>query len=68
MGVTQVTVTVRNPVQPDKAWEGLFLVDTGTVDCLVPAKHLHGVGIQPRSKRTCERADGSQTKMDIAGA
>ncbi|MHC4518055.1 MAG: clan AA aspartic protease [Planctomycetota bacterium] len=68
MGVTHVTVTVRNPVQPDKAWEGLFLVDTGAVDCLVPAKHLHSVAIQPRSKRTYQLAHGSEVKMDIAGA
>lgn len=32
MGTTHVTVTVRNPAQPDKTWEGLFLVNTGAVD------------------------------------
>lgn len=67
MGVTHVTVTVRNPAQIDKIWEGLFLVDTGTVDCLVPARHLKAIGIEPRSKRTYELADGSEVKMDIAG-
>ena len=44
MGATHVTVTARSPAQPDKTWEGLFLVDTGVVDCLVPAKHLKGDG------------------------
>ena len=68
MGVTQVTVAVRNPGQPEKMWEGLFLVDTGAVDCLVPARHLRAIGIQPRSKRTYELADGSEVKMDIATA
>ncbi len=25
MGATHVTVTIRNPAAPDRAWEGLFL-------------------------------------------
>ncbi len=40
MGATHVTVTIRNPAAPDRAWEGLFLVDTGATDCLVPRPHL----------------------------
>jgi clan AA aspartic protease len=63
--MTHVTVTVRNPAQPDKTWEGLFLVDTGAVDCLVPGKHLKAIGLKPRAKRTYELADGTEAKMDI---
>jgi len=65
MGVTQVTVTVRNPVNPDRTWEGLFLVDTGAVDSLVPGKFLREIGFSPKAKRTYELADGSEVKMDI---
>jgi clan AA aspartic protease len=68
MGVTHVTVAVRNPAKPKKVWEGLFLVDTGAVDCLVPRKHLREIGIKPKAKRTCELADGSEVEMDIAVA
>jgi len=68
MGVTHVTVTVRNPAQPEKSWEGLFLVDTGAVDCLVPRKHLLAIGLTPRAARTYELADGSEVKLDIATA
>jgi clan AA aspartic protease len=68
MRVTHVTVTVRNPAQPDKAWDGLFLVDTGAVDCLVPRKYLREVGIEPKGKRTYELADGSEVKLDIGVA
>ena len=35
MGVTRVTVAIRNIAEPDRVWEGLFLVDTGATDCLV---------------------------------
>ena len=65
MGMTHVTVTVRNPAEPDRLWDGLFLVDTGAVDCLVPRKHLLAIGLAPKGKRTYELADGSEIKMDI---
>ena len=66
MGMTHVTVTVRNPAKPGKTWEGLFLVDTGAVDTLVPGKFLRKIGIIPRAERTYELADGSEVKMGIA--
>ena len=66
MGMTHVTVTVRNPAKPSRTWEGLFLVDTGAVDSLVPSKHLRKIGLVPRSERTYELADGSEVKMKIA--
>ena len=68
MGVTQVTVTIRNPARLDQTWEGLFLVDTGSFDCLVPGKYLRQIGLEPRAQRTYELADGTQVKFDVAGA
>jgi clan AA aspartic protease len=65
MGVTQVTVTIRNPAEPESAWEGLFLVDTGAIDCLVPRQHLEAIGLRPKGQRVYELADGSEVKMDI---
>jgi clan AA aspartic protease len=68
MGATQVTVLVRNPAQPERTWEGLFLVDTGSMDCLAPGKYLTEIGLVPEGKRTYELADGTELKMDIAVA
>jgi clan AA aspartic protease len=68
MGITQVTAVVRNPARPDRTWEGLFLVDTGSVDCLVPAKHLKAIGLEPEGQRTYELADGTAVKLDVAVA
>ena len=65
MGATHVTVTVRNPADPEKFWEGLFLVDTGATDSLVPGPHLDAIGLKPRGKRVYELADGSEIVMDI---
>ncbi len=68
MGATHVTVTVRNPADLDKAWEGLFLVDTGAADSLVPRQHLEAIGLEPKGKRVYELADGSELKLDITVA
>jgi len=68
MGVTHVTVMIRNPAMPEKFFEGLFLVDTEAVDSLVPKKHLDEIGLKPKSQRIYELADGSEVKMDITTA
>src|SRR5207245_9078229 len=65
MGITQVTAAVRNPARPQKIWEGLFLVDTGAVDCMVPGKHLRALGLRRRGQRVYELADGSEVTLDV---
>lgn len=66
MGATHVTI--RNPAEPERTWEGLFLVDTGATDSLVPRPHLEAVGLKPESSRTCELADGSKLELDVTVA
>ena len=68
MGATHVTVTIRNPAAPHRTWEGLFLVDTGATDCLVPRPHLEAIGLEPKSQRTYELANGTELKLDITTA
>lgn len=68
MGMTQVRVVVRNPAEAGRAWEGLFLVDTGAIDCLVPRKHLDALNLQPLAQRVYELADGSAMAFDIGVA
>lgn len=68
MGVTHVTVTIRNPADADRFWEGLFLVDTGATDSLVPRKHLEAIGLTAKGSRTYELADGSEIKLDVTAA
>ena len=68
MGVTHVDVTVRNPADPARGWQGRFLVDTGAIDSLVPRSRLEAIGIRPEGQRVYELADGSEVRLDIAGA
>ena len=68
VGETYVTVTIRNPAEPERVWEGEFLVDTGATDTLVPRQRLESIGITPKSQRAYGLADGKELRLDIAGA
>ncbi|MDE2838040.1 MAG: clan AA aspartic protease [Chloroflexota bacterium] len=68
MAITQVATTVRNPADPEKAWEGLFLVDTGAIDCLAPRPQLEAIGLMPKGERVYSLADGSQVRMEVTVA
>ena len=67
VGATHVTLAIRNPAEPERVWEGLFLVDTGAIDCLVPRQHLESIGLTPRGKRRYGLADGSEIRLDATG-
>ena len=68
MGITPVTAAIRNPAAPERVWEGLFLVDTDAIDCLVPRQHLESIGLAPVGERTYGMADGSEVKMGVGVA
>ena len=65
MGHTHVTVLIRNPAEPDRTWEGLFLVDTDATDCRVPGPHLEAIGLKPKGQRIYGLANGHDIRMDI---
>lgn len=66
MGMTHVNVTIRNPANLARKWEGKFLVDTGAIDSLVPRSCLEAIDIKPQGQRAYELADGSEARMDVA--
>ena len=68
MGMTYANVIIRNPADPDREWEGQFLVDTGAIDSLVPRPILEAIGLEPSARRNYELADGTEIAMDVAGA
>ncbi len=68
MGATKVIVAVVNPADANRRWEGLFLVDTGSIDCYVPASRLREIGIHPIGQRTYELANGTELALDAGVA
>ncbi len=68
MGATHVTVRITNPADPNRFWEGLFLVDTGATDSLAPRSALDSIGLKPKGHRTYGLADGSEIRLDITTA
>ncbi|MFY9618683.1 MAG: clan AA aspartic protease [Pyrinomonadaceae bacterium] len=58
MGLTHVTVRLKNFAEPTGGYEADFLVDTGATDSLAPAAELRKAGIQPVGKTAYELANG----------
>ena len=52
MGAPHATVTIRNPVEPEKAREGLFPMDAGATGSFVPRTPPEVIGFRPRDPRT----------------
>ena len=68
MGTTHVHVTIRNPADLSRSWEGRFLVDTGATESVVPGAALSGIGVLPRTRREYELADGRRQTFGTATA
>ena len=59
MGLTHVTVRVRNMATPNGGYEADFLVDTGATDSLAPGAELRKIGLRPIGKTVSELANGA---------
>jgi clan AA aspartic protease len=59
MGLTSLTIEVGNPARPDKTEELEFLVDSGAICSVVPARVLRRLGIRPLATEEFKLADGS---------
>jgi len=68
MGLTRVTVTISDLGKARKPYENEFLVDTGVVDCLVPASKLKKAGVKPEGRSVYELADGTPVEYEFGFA
>ena len=68
MGEVRVPVRISNPHDPDRFWEGEFLVDTGATTSAVPTTILESIGIEPRSVREYWLADGPSMRRLVGRA
>jgi clan AA aspartic protease len=65
MGLTHVTVRIRNLAAANGGYEADFLVDTGATDSLVPGAELRKIGVQPVGKTVYELANGAVEEYEF---
>jgi len=58
MGLTHVTVALKNMRSQNGKYEADFLVRTGATDSLAPASELRKIGIEPAGRTAYELANG----------
>jgi clan AA aspartic protease len=58
MGLTKVTTKITPVGGGQKAYEAVFLVDTGATDTMVPAPELEKIGLRQEGKMAYELASG----------
>ncbi|MCI0638619.1 MAG: aspartyl protease family protein [Gemmataceae bacterium] len=68
MGLTHVTVTLRDFQKQGAPYEADFLVDTGAIDCMASRTKLEAAGIQPEGKQVYELANGQTVEYDFGFA
>jgi predicted aspartyl protease len=64
MGLTQVTVSISNLNKSGGIYEALFLVDTGSINCLAGRNELEKIGIKPEGKSVYELANGEPVEYE----
>ena len=68
MGITHVTARVVDVGRTGEPYEAEFLVDTGSLHCLVPASGLHRAGVEPEGSRVYELASGEPIELQYGFA
>lgn len=68
MRLAYVTTTVWNLAKDEAPYEADFLVDTGAIDCLVPADALSAAGVKVERKKVYELANGQPVEYEVGFA
>lgn len=68
MGITTVTLKIKNPVEPEKSFEAEFLVDTGAQYTVVPFNVWKELDLKPQRKQKFSLADGTIVERQVGSA
>lgn len=68
MGLTKVTLKVRNVKDLKKVFIGEFLVDSGATHTVVPTEVLKKLGIKPHGEEMFVLADGEIIRRKVGSA
>lgn len=66
--MTNVTLSVKNPRDPSKSFDGEFLVDSGATYTVVPESILKRIGLKPQREEKFSLADGRIIKRSVGSA
>ena len=68
MGLTVLELEVGNPVSPEVTEKVEFLIDSGAIYSVVPARVLERLGIRPLTEQQFRLADGTKITRKKGGA
>ena len=68
MGLTYVSCTVCNSLDPTRAFDAQFLVDTGALFSFAPRDRLASIGVAATRRETFRQMDGSLIERDVGRA
>jgi predicted aspartyl protease len=68
MSITYLNVAIQNPQKPTKKAVGHFLVDSGAVYSVVPARELKKLGITPSDTQKFSLANGEVIEKGVGNA
>lgn len=68
MGMTDVTLTIKNTLDSSKIAKDDFLVDSGAAYTVIPAKIVKKLGLTPNFYRDFVLADGEKVKRPVGSA
>jgi len=68
MALTYLTVTIANPLNPKRALERRFLIDSGAVYSVVDSQALRKLGIKPDKTQKFLLANGQEIEKEVGEA
>lgn len=68
MGMTNVTLTVKNPSNPKRSITDEFLVDSGAAFTVLPKKLVQKLQLKPKFEQEFTLADGKIVKRKVGSA
>lgn len=68
MGMTTVSLKIKNPKDPKKMYEGEFLVDSGAQFTVLPEKVWKALKLLPQREQKFSLADGKVVSRKIGSA
>ena len=68
MGIANTTLKMKNPTDPSRIFEGIFLVDTGAQYSVLPRRAWEQLGLKSQRTQKFSLADGTVIERPVGSA